>query len=92
MSSPYDGALSGVIPLYEDPIWTRAAAPAPAPAGSTCTVPPSWAWARPSVAARNDEVPPPPLPGGMLRFSFGRIDIARYLTTSAIATSATANP
>ncbi|MFI5068505.1 MAG: hypothetical protein ACHP9Z_31615 [Streptosporangiales bacterium] len=65
-------------------------------AGSTWTVPPSWAWAMLSAAARNGEVPRPPerrsALGGMLRFSFGRSDMARNLTTRASAVSAIAAP
>jgi hypothetical protein len=46
----------------------------------------------PSAAACSGEVLPPALPGATLRFSFGRIDIARYLTMSPNATSAIAKP
>jgi hypothetical protein len=62
-------------------------------------VPPSWAWDMLSAAARKGEVleyPSPPAtrsaPAGALTLSFERSEIARNLTTRAIAVSAIANP
>jgi hypothetical protein len=65
------------------------------PAGSTWTVPPSCAWAMVSAAARIGDVPGEEgrsMPGGALRASFGRSEMARNLTTMPSAVTAIANP
>jgi hypothetical protein len=64
-------------------------------AGSTCTVPPSCAWAMLSAAARIGDVPEAgerSALGGALSVSFGRSDVARNLTASPSAVTAIANP